>query len=62
MVGGIGDIRGALLGGLLLGFIEIFVAAVFPSTLRDLIAFGLLLLFLSFKPTGIFGVARAQKI
>ena len=62
VVGGIGDIRGALLGGLLLGFIEIFVAAVFPSTLRDLIAFGLLLLFLSFKPTGIFGVARAQKI
>ena len=62
VVGGIGDIRGAFLGGFLLGFIEIFVAAVFPSTLRDLIAFALLLLFLSIKPTGIFGVARAQKI
>lgn len=62
VVGGIGEIRGAFLGGFLLGFIEIFVAAVFPSTFRDLIAFGLLLLFLSLKPTGIFGVARAQKI
>jgi len=62
VVGGIGDIRGALLGGLLLGFIEVFVVAVFPSTLRDLIAFVLLLLFLSVKPTGIFGIARAQKI
>jgi branched-chain amino acid transport system permease protein len=62
VVGGIGDIRGAFLGGFLLGFIEIFVAAAFPSTLRDLIAFSILLIFLSIKPTGIFGVARMQKI
>ena len=62
VIGGIGDIRGAFLGGFLLGFIEIFVAAVFPSTLRDLIAFSMLLIFLSIKPTGIFGVARATKI
>jgi branched-chain amino acid transport system permease protein len=62
VIGGIGEIRGAFLGGFLLGFIEIFVAALFPSTLRDLIAFGVLLVFLSMKPTGIFGVARATKI
>ena len=62
VVGGIGEIRGAFVGGFLLGFIEIFVAAVFPSTFRDLISFGILLVFLSLKPTGIFGVARAQKI
>lgn len=62
VVGGIGEIRGALVGGFVLGFIEIFVAAIFPSTFRDLIAFGILLLFLSLKPTGIFGIARAQKI
>ena len=62
VIGGIGNIRGAFLGGFLLGFIEIFVAAVFPSTLRDLIAFSVLLIFLSIKPTGIFGVARATKI
>lgn len=62
VVGGIGEIRGAFVGGFILGFIEIYVAAVFPSTLRDLIAFAILLLLLSLKPTGIFGIARAQKI
>ena len=62
VIGGIGEIRGAFAGGFLLGFIEIFVAAFFPSTLRDLIAFSILLIFLSWKPTGMFGVARADKI
>ncbi len=62
VLGGIGEIRGAFAGGFLLGFVEIFVAALFPSTLRDLIAFSILLIFLSIKPTGIFGVARATKI
>ena len=62
VLGGIGEIRGAIAGGFLLGFVEIFVAAFFPSTLRDLIAFSILLVFLSVKPTGIFGVARATKI
>lgn len=62
VLGGIGEIRGAFAGGFLLGFVEIFVAALFPSTLRDLIAFSVLLIFLSIKPTGIFGVARATKI
>lgn len=62
VLGGIGEIRGAFAGGFLLGFVEIFVAAFFPSTLRDLIAFSILLVFLSIKPTGIFGVARATKI
>ena len=62
VIGGIGEIRGAFAGGFLLGFIEIFVAAFFPSTLRDLIAFTILLIFLSIKPTGMFGVARADKI
>jgi branched-chain amino acid transport system permease protein len=62
VIGGIGEIRGAFVGGFLLGFVEIFVPAVFPSTLRDLIAFSALLIFLSVKPTGIFGVARRTKI
>lgn len=62
VVGGIGDIRGAFVGGFLLGFIEILVVAVFPSTFRDLIAFSILLVILSMKPTGIFGVARTTKI
>jgi branched-chain amino acid transport system permease protein len=67
VVGGIGDIRGAAAGGMLLGFIEIFVPASgnnigISSTWRDPIAFGLLLLILVVKPTGLFGVARRQKV
>ncbi len=62
VVGGIGDIRGAFVGGFLLGFVEILVVAVFPSTYRDLIAFSILLLILCIKPTGLFGVARTTKI
>ncbi|HMB14754.1 MAG TPA: branched-chain amino acid ABC transporter permease, partial [Pelovirga sp.] len=62
VVGGIGDIRGAFLGGFLLGGIEILVVAFFPSTLRDLIAFSVLLVILTFKPTGFFGVAKTTKI
>ena len=62
VVGGIGEIRGAFVGGFLLGFTEIFVATLLPSTFRDLIAFGILLLILTFYPTGIFGVARRTKV
>jgi branched-chain amino acid transport system permease protein len=62
VVGGIGDIRGAFLGGFLLGAVEILVVAVFPSTYRDLIAFSVLLVILSIKPTGLFGIAKTTKI
>ncbi len=62
VVGGIGSIRGAFAGGFLLGFVEIMVVAFFPSTLRDLIAFAILLVILTLKPTGLFGVARRTKI
>ncbi|AOY58936.1 MULTISPECIES: branched-chain amino acid ABC transporter permease [Desulfococcus] len=62
VVGGIGDIRGAFLGGFLLGFVEILVVAFFPSTFRDLIAFSILLIILVYKPTGLFGVAKTTKI
>jgi len=62
VVGGIGDIRGAIVGGFVLGFTEIFVATLFPSTFRDLIAFGVLLLILTLRPNGIFGIARRTKV
>ncbi len=62
VVGGIGDIRGAFLGGFLLGAVEIMVVAFFPSTFRDLIAFSVLLAILTFKPTGLFGIAKTTKI
>jgi branched-chain amino acid transport system permease protein len=70
VVGGIGDIRGAMVGGFILGFVQIFVVALgqFPalsflsSTYRDLVAYALLLIILVVKPTGIFGVATRQKV
>jgi branched-chain amino acid transport system permease protein len=62
VVGGIRDIRGAFLGGFLLGAVEILVVAVFPSTYRDLLAFTVLLVILSIKPTGLFGIAKTTKI
>ncbi len=57
ILGGRGSIMGAAVGGYLLGFIEIIVAAVFVSTLRDVIAYSIVLLILSFKPYGLFGEA-----
>jgi len=62
VVGGIGDIRGAFVGGFLLAFVEIMVAAFLPSTFRDLFAFSILLLILWRRPTGIFGVPQTTKI
>ena len=61
VVGGIGNIRGAMVGGYILGFVEIFVPAFLPSTYRDLIVFALLLILLVFKPTGIMGVPVVQQ-
>jgi len=55
ILGGRGSIIGAMAGGYLLGFTEIFVAAIFPSTLRDLIAYSIVLILLTFRPHGFFG-------
>ncbi len=62
ILGGRGSILGAALAGFLLGFIEIFVATVFPSTLRDLIAYSIILLILTFRPHGFFGEAHTSKL
>ena len=62
VVGGIGDIKGAFIGGFLLGFIEIFVTAFLPSSYKDLVSFVILLVILTIKPTGFFGVAKSTKI
>lgn len=62
ILGGRGSILGAALAGFLLGFIEIFVPMVFPSTLRDLIAYSIILLFLTFRPHGFFGTAHSTQL
>jgi branched-chain amino acid transport system permease protein len=55
VLGGIGNMRGALLGGLLLGVMENYGQAVFGTQWRDVVAFVLLVLVLLFRPTGILG-------
>jgi len=50
-----GDIRGAVLGGLILGFAEIMSVAYLSSDFRDAVSFGLLFIILLIRPTGIFG-------
>jgi len=62
VVGGIGEVRGAFVGGFLLAFVEVMVAAFLPSTYRDLFAFSILLLILWHRPTGIFGKPLTAKI
>ncbi len=62
VVGGIGNIRGAMIGGFILGLVEIMVAAFMPSTYRDFVAFALLLVLLIFRPHGILGKPRPQKV
>jgi branched-chain amino acid transport system permease protein len=62
VIGGIGSIRGAVLGGFLLGAVEVMSVAFLPSTYRDLISYSLLLVILIFKPYGLLGSAPNQKV
>jgi branched-chain amino acid transport system permease protein len=62
VIGGIGSVRGAVLGAFILGLVEIGTAAVFPSRVRDLLTFAVVWVILMVKPTGMFGVARRQKV
>ncbi len=62
ILGGRGSIKGAAMAGYLLGFIEIFVATLFPSTLRDLIAYSIILVILTFRPRGFFGMEHSTKL
>ncbi|MCC8999639.1 MAG: branched-chain amino acid ABC transporter permease [Candidatus Contendobacter sp.] len=62
VVGGIGNIRGAMIGAFILGGVEIMVTAFFPSTYRDFVAFSLLMLLIMIRPYGILGKPRTQKV
>jgi branched-chain amino acid transport system permease protein len=61
ILGGMGDIRGALIGGLFLGFAEVMTIAYLSSDLRDAVAFGLLFLILLVRPSGMFGKVLERK-
>lgn len=62
VIGGIGSIRGAVLGGFILGGVEVMAVAFLPSTYRDLISYSLLLVILIFKPYGLLGQPPNQKV
>ena len=61
ILGGMGDIRGALIGGLFLGFAEVMSVAYISSDVRDAVAFGLLFLILLVRPSGMFGRVLERK-
>ncbi|MFV3305496.1 high-affinity branched-chain amino acid ABC transporter permease LivH [Pseudomonas sp. NY15181] len=62
VLGGIGSIPGAMLGGLVLGVAEAFGADVFGDQYKDVVAFTLLVLVLLFRPTGILGRPEVEKV
>ncbi len=70
VLGGIGNIRGAMAGGMLLGLLEMFAAAnlsaitagLLSSEYKDVFAFAILILVLIFRPEGLFGRAAIEKV
>ena len=62
VLGGIGSIPGAVIGGFLVGFAEVFVSAIGLSVWKDAIVFLLLIIVLVFRPTGILGRTMNEKV
>jgi branched-chain amino acid transport system permease protein len=62
VLGGIGNVPGAMLGGLLIGIIEAFVGGSRFSSYRDAIAFVILIVILLFRPSGLFGKYEPEKV
>jgi branched-chain amino acid transport system permease protein len=62
VVGGIGSIPGAMLGGLLIGIAESFITGYISSTYTNLIVFGILIVVMLVRPSGLLGRAQLQKV
>jgi branched-chain amino acid transport system permease protein len=62
VVGGIGSIPGAMLGGLLIGLAESFITGYITSTFSNLLVFGLLIAVMLIRPSGLLGQAQLQKV
>jgi branched-chain amino acid transport system permease protein len=62
ILGGMGDIRDALLGAFFLAFAEVFSVAYIGSTMRDAVSFGLLFTILLVRPQGLFGHAAQRRV
>lgn len=62
IIGGINNVGGAIIGGLLLGVLEIFGAGLISSALKDAVALIVLIIVLLFRPQGIIGVVSGRKV
>jgi branched-chain amino acid transport system permease protein len=62
VLGGIGSLPGAMLGGVLIGLIEAFWSAYFSAEYKDVAAFSILVLVLIFRPTGLLGRPEVEKV
>ncbi|MGE3967734.1 MAG: branched-chain amino acid ABC transporter permease LivH [Dongiaceae bacterium] len=62
VLGGIGSLPGAMLGGLLIGLIEVFWSGYFTVEYKDVAAFSVLVLVLIFRPTGLLGRPEVEKV
>ncbi len=62
VLGGIGSLGGAVLGGLIMGLSEEMVVGYYSSTYRDALAFGILIVILIFKPSGLLGKNSVEKV
>ena len=62
VLGGIGSIPGAMLGGVVLGITESFTSAYLSTEYKDVVAFSLLVLILLFRPTGLLGKPDVEKV
>jgi branched-chain amino acid transport system permease protein len=62
VLGGIGSLPGAMLGGLILGVTESLTSGYFSTEYKDVVSFGLLVLILLFRPTGLLGKPEVEKI
>lgn len=62
VVGGIGNIRGAMLGGIIIGLIEFFGVRYVSTDYRDVYVFAILILVLLLRPTGVLGRATVEKV
>lgn len=62
VLGGIGSLPGALLGGLIMGQVEVLTAAYITTDFRDAIAFSILILVLLFRPSGLLGKTEPEKV
>ena len=62
LLGGLGNVAGAMIGGLILGLAEVLSIVILPTeiNLQDIFSFGIMILILIFKPTGLFGTRIKQ--